>query len=621
MKDISVTAISPPVPSNLEKGPVVAPDATVDMEASHATVLKAQKLLLRLTKALFAFGAPLYRVEMRVQAAADELGLPLSILSLPNAVVLAFGDGTPLIWPQTYIVKGFQGQNMGKLQDVDIWSKKLTLSCEMAIAARKLQLEQPATAGTAETATGAPADTRKTGRIQVSPTKPGTFVIGEDSDDDVPQKDGEDENLIQDGKKGGSKGDKNAIRLEPVTRDSAKTAAPAVPGMELVSPLSPTLPGTPGSPSKGPKKVPVSNLAQVGTVDSVQKARLAARRPLLALTDHDLDRFLDELDRVVNTNTELHYGIRILCTATTSMLMVLMMNPCTWQDLVVSFILGFLNGVLTHYGEKNKINALEVLVPMALSVVGKLFEYIFMDTMCFGMVAMLACFNYFPGVLMTLSMVELASRNLVSGTVRMFYSFIRSLKLGFGLAIGSRLVTWLNSVGLPGIAVPSGNAMCMDKTSRPNTISVKDNIWLMVLVFLPMSVCINIVLRGHPRQWAGMCVASAMGLFTLTLASTVFNKDAAAAQAAFVIGIVSHLQARRKNDIAIASILAGVFWLAPGQIGVRGAAMLMSDDLKGSTSFAIDMLVRALNVSIGLYVSGLLLFPMIRKSKISILSL
>jgi hypothetical protein len=33
------------------------------VEANHAVIVKAQKLLLRLTKALFLYGAPLYRVE------------------------------------------------------------------------------------------------------------------------------------------------------------------------------------------------------------------------------------------------------------------------------------------------------------------------------------------------------------------------------------------------------------------------------------------------------------------------------------------------------------------------------------------------------------------------------
>jgi uncharacterized membrane protein YjjB (DUF3815 family) len=102
----------------------------------------------------------------------------------------------------------------------------------------------------------------------------------------------------------------------------------------------------------------------------------------------------------------------------------------------------------------------------------------------------------------------------------------------------------------------------------------------------------------------------------------VFEKDTASAHAAFVIGLASHYYARRYNDLAIASILSGIFWLVPGAIGVRGAtALLSTDELTGSTTFAIEMIVRAISISIGLYISGLIIFPMNKRGKVNILSL
>ncbi|ORZ35808.1 hypothetical protein BCR44DRAFT_35448 [Catenaria anguillulae PL171] len=303
------------------------------------------------------------------------------------------------------------------------------------------------------------------------------------------------------------------------------------------------------------------------------------------------------------------------------MLMLLMLNPASLWDLILTFILGTLNGILSHVGEVKKINALEVLVPMAIAMVGKICEVFLKDQICFGTITMFACFSYFPGTLMALSMVELASRNLVSGTVRMFYSFVRSVKFGFGLAMGARLIGWLNSHGIPGVEMPKDNIHCMDSTLRPYTADVYKNLGYELLVFIPMALCINVILRAKRTQWLGMAAASVVGLLTLQAASGIFTKDASAALAAFTIGMVAHVQARYKDDLAIANILAGICWLTPGSVGVRGAALLMTDDLKGSTSFALDMIIRAMSVSIGLYVSGLVLFPMVRKSKISVLSL
>ncbi|KAI9223897.1 hypothetical protein BC828DRAFT_402745 [Blastocladiella britannica] len=618
--------------------------------AVHAQVLKAQKLLLRLTKALFAYGAPLYRVELRVQAAADGLGIPLSILSLPNAVVLAFGDGSPAIWPQTYIVKGLQGQNMGKLQEVDKWARKLVLQCEVAKEAHRLQHASPssphpdASSSASNALTGGASSVAAVSpRSTAAMADASKFEIGDGDDEDAENAHDDNAGLLGDASEkqpitkkqplavataglprptGGSRVPRDGgtfasveALTEPLNgrpiglRQQRKGAVALSPsGFIMVSPLSSTLPGQP---------------AETPTSATSDGTAFFDPSQILTLNDGEIEWFLRELERVADTSGELPPWIRILATGFTAMLMVLMLSSATWQDLVLTLVLGTLNGVLSHFGELYRINALEVLVPMTLAIVGKVVELGVGSDLCFGSVTMFACFNYFPGTLMTLSMVELAARNLVSGTVRMFYSFVRSVKLGFGLAMGARMVTWINAQGFPGVDLSKDTEQlrCMDSATRPNTVRVQSDLGLMFLVFIPMSLCINIVLRGRPSQWLGMFLTSATALFTLRIASLVFTKDASAALAAFMIGIVSHLYARYKDDLAIANIMAGIFWLTPGVIGVKGSAMLMTDDLNGSTSFALDMILRAISLSIGLYLSSLMLFPMARKSKMASMTL
>ncbi|KNE62947.1 hypothetical protein AMAG_08122 [Allomyces macrogynus ATCC 38327] len=576
----------------------------------HAAVLKAQKLLLRLTKALFLFGAPLYRVEIRVQDVADMIGIPVSILSLPNAVILAFGDGTSSIWPQTYIVKGFQENHMGKLQDVDRWARQLAGAADADIELRvRSKLREKKAAVVTDKPAKSVATNRKGERNGDDEQVQGLLL--EAAAENAPDAGTADAGARERDAGPGAPSNPTAsnLRLHPVLNIDTHATG-------LTNVLT-------GESGQGVEIVQVDkSLVQgmhVASIECIQAARMQSAHPTLSLTEAELDVYLEELDLVVNAPPAIAPWLRIVCIGFGAMFLAMLWYPTTPYDMLTTLFLGTLNGFLTFHGERLKLNALEVLVPLVLGFVGKAIELMAgSDNVCFGTVTVMSTFNFYPGIAVVMAMVELASRNLVSGTVRMFYSFIRALKLGFGLALGSRLSTWLSDPLHNPLA--HGDIKCME-TARPGAFVFKSNPLLLMTVFFPLAFCINVFLRANPRQWGWMVLSSAIGLFTLLLSTSVFEKDTAAAQAAFAIGLSSHLYARKFNDIAMASLLAGIFWLVPGAMGVKGAASLMSEDLKGSTTFAIEMIVRALSLSIGLYVSSLLLPPMTKRTKVTILSL
>ncbi len=51
-----------------------------------------QRLILRLAKALFIYGAPSYRVERRVQSISEAFGIPLEIVCQPSYILISFGE-------------------------------------------------------------------------------------------------------------------------------------------------------------------------------------------------------------------------------------------------------------------------------------------------------------------------------------------------------------------------------------------------------------------------------------------------------------------------------------------------------------------------------------------------
>lgn len=154
----------------------------------------------------------------------------------------------------------------------------------------------------------------------------------------------------------------------------------------------------------------------------------------------------------------------------------------------------------------------------------------------------------YPGVAVTLSMLELASQNMNAGSVRLFFSFVRSLMLGFGLTLGARLIKFV-----------TGEAI----EARCPSLGRHFSMWFFVLI-VPFSALVCIQLKAHVRQWPMMLATSVVAIMAFHGASQVFSRDMTNAIASFAIGLFANTVARRTNDIAMASILAGIIFLAPG---------------------------------------------------------
>jgi uncharacterized membrane protein YjjB (DUF3815 family) len=148
-------------------------------------------------------------------------------------------------------------------------------------------------------------------------------------------------------------------------------------------------------------------------------------------------------------------------------------------------------------------------------------------------------------------------------------------------------------------------------------------------------VAILFVLRAGRRQWLKMSITSFASFVAFTFARAYFSQDIASAIAAFVLGIVANSWARWTNEIAIASVLAGmsfvtivyaivhklivsilgIFWIVPGVVGAKSAFAFVSDTDQGDsgTVFGLDMIIRAMSIAIGLHLANVAMFPMQQK--------
>jgi len=86
----------------------------------------------------------------------------------------------------------------------------------------------------------------------------------------------------------------------------------------------------------------------------------------------------------------------------------------------------------------------------------------FGDRVCYTAVTLAGVVVLLPGLLLTQAIMELSSRNVVSGAVRMFYALMYAFFLGFGLTLGADFWDYVRICSVKK----------EDNHSRPNYIGV-----------------------------------------------------------------------------------------------------------------------------------------------------
>ncbi len=104
---------------------------------------------------------------------------------------------------------------------------------------------------------------------------------------------------------------------------------------------------------------------------------------------------------------------------------------------MISLVLGLLVGVMNEVAafSTNFSKVLEPVVAIFAAFFARLFiEYV--RPACFASIVLATIVWYLPGLSLTIGVAELATRNLISGTSRIFYAMLIALELGFGMAVG-----------------------------------------------------------------------------------------------------------------------------------------------------------------------------------------
>ncbi|GJC78347.1 uncharacterized UPF0442 protein [Colletotrichum liriopes] len=342
---------------------------------------------------------------------------------------------------------------------------------------------------------------------------------------------------------------------------------------------------------------------------------------------HDVvsvDNGIERLDTLIKAKDKFHAWIRVLVFGLTSATAAPFSFGARLIDLPLCFFFGCLVGFLQLIVAANSqlySNVLEVTATVLVSFLARAFGSIRGgELFCFSAMAQGGIVMLLPGYLVLCSALELQSRAIVPGSIRIVYAIIYSLFLGFGITIGAVLYGMFDS-----------NAV--STTSCTNSIP-----GYYTFIFVPLFVlCISILYQAKWRQMPVMLVVAFAGYVVNYFSSIRFSAAPQVANTlgALTVGVLANLYSRLRHGVAAATLIPAIFTQVPGGLastggllsGLRTANALTNSthSVNGTSSVqysegeslntvvfnvAASMIQIAIGIAVGLFISALIIYPL-----------
>ncbi|ORX66125.1 hypothetical protein DL89DRAFT_307127 [Linderina pennispora] len=264
-----------------------------------------------------------------------------------------------------------------------------------------------------------------------------------------------------------------------------------------------------------------------------------------------------------------------------------------WADAGASAMMGLIVGLLQLLAGRfsNYANLFEVSSAFIIGFVASLMQ----DKICFGVVSFAGICQLLPGLGLTLSIIEMASKNMISGTVRFVYAMCQCFLLGYGISVGSTMGTRVR-----GFQNSPVDSVVSSMNGLGNCSTGLSKLWW--FLFLPMlAITFNMSISAHWRQQPIMVMAGAVGYTVSYFAGkSSALTDIAPAIGAFAMGLFSNVLASFSNHrSAIEPILGGVQLLVPGSLGLRTVLAFISSSGSSSGTFLYNVFSTSLSIAVG----------------------
>jgi uncharacterized membrane protein YjjP (DUF1212 family) len=372
---------------------------------------------------------------------------------------------------------------------------------------------------------------------------------------------------------------------------------------------------------------PLTRTAEVKIIRVVQGldlSRLAETHNVYKNVVHDVisvDDATSQLDTIMQRKPRYNRWMLILLTGLASVTV----GPYSFSarpiDLPIIFVLGCLVGFMQHVlapSSATYSNVLEVSAAILTSFLARAFGSITHNgerVFCFAAMAESSIAMILPGFAVLSSSLELQSHQMNAGSIRMVYTLIYSLFLGYGVTVGTTIYGLMDD-----------NATT--ESTCPNATSTWGNEYIQhfpfVALFCLFAALIN---QAKPKQLPVTVIMGVCGYVTNYFSTKKLGSNQVAnTVGAFTIGLLANLYSRIWHGHAAAAIIPGIFTLVPSGLassgsilsGLEYAEAVKNGDINSTTSgsssssllgLGYGMIQTAIGISVGLFVSALIVYP------------
>ncbi|KAI0750823.1 DUF1212-domain-containing protein [Daedaleopsis nitida] len=314
----------------------------------------------------------------------------------------------------------------------------------------------------------------------------------------------------------------------------------------------------------------------------------------------------------------------------------------------------FLCLMQTSVASKSQLyaNVFEISVTIMISFAARGLSSIRSQIFCYTAISSAGIVGILPGYLILSSSLELASKNIVCGSVKMVYALIYTLFLGFGLQIGSDLYllfdhnardslatlaarmetaasvtgTFVSDNGTLSVinggapligtftftsGAPLAREHIVDGCYRPPGFAwyLQPFPWWAQFFIVPTFSVLSSLANLQPFltvELAVMVVISCVSYAANKIANHfIFNRsDVVSAIGAFAVGLLGNIYSRRMGGTAFTSMVTGVLFLVPSGLSQAGGITAQGNgiDIGGA------MIAVTIGITVGLFMSQALVY-------------
>ena len=254
-----------------------------------------------------------------------------------------------------------------------------------------------------------------------------------------------------------------------------------------------------------------------------------------------------------------------------------------WREMLLGIFVGLLVGSMILAIQNHR--SLERLAPLAgglISSFGSAMLATLVPESSQTVLVLTGIIVLIPGLSLLVSMQELGTGHLVSGTARMAGTVLVFLLLGFGVGLGQRLAG--------GLALP------IDPIPLP--------IWTLLPALAMVVLSFMVVFQSRLANFGWTLVASALGWCVALAGTRILGPEGGAGLGAMVLGSVCNIYGRRARRPAVVLLLPALMLLLPGSLGFRSLTLLLHQQTLAGMEAGFHALFVSVALMLGLLVAN-----------------